>query len=85
MSPGSRSPWGGPLSEPPVAGEGERDLVPSAAEVLRVVPLPEEHADVGSLVLQGANEVHEVSLDPATVAVLPVICDKCNLYHVTAL
>ena len=66
------------LLELPVAGEGKCDLVPPTTEVFRVVTLPEEHADVDSLILQGINEVHQVSLDPAAIAVLPVISDKCN-------
>jgi hypothetical protein len=72
---------GADLLELPVAGERECDLVPAAAEVLRVVALPEEHADVGPFILQGVDKVHEVGFDTATVAVLPVICDKCNLHH----
>ena len=73
------------LSELPVAGEREPNLVLPAAEVLRVVALPEEHADIGPLVLQGVDQVHDVSLAPATVAVLPVTCDKCSLQHVITL
>ena len=64
----------------PVAGEREYDFVPSAAEVLRVVTPPEEHGDIGPFVLQSVDKVHEVGFDTATVAVLPVICDKCNLH-----
>jgi hypothetical protein len=67
--------------KPPVPGKGEPNLVFPTAEVLRVVALPEEHADVGPFILQGVDKVHEVGFDTATVAVLPVICDKCNLHH----
>ncbi len=69
------------LSELPIAGKGEPNLVLPAAEVLRVVALPEEHADVAPFVLQGVDKVDQVGLDPAAVAVLPVICDKCNFHH----
>lgn len=72
---------GADLLELPVAGERECDLVLPAAEVLRIIPLPEEHADIGSFVLQGANEVHQVGLDTAAVAVLPVICNKRNFHR----
>lgn len=50
--------FGADLSELPVAGEGECDLVLSSAEMLRVITLPEEHADIVSIVLQGVNKVH---------------------------
>ena len=80
MFPRRGSSWRN-LLKPPVPGKGEPHLVLPAAEVLRVVALPEEHADVGSLSLQGVDKVDQVGLDPAAVAVLPVICDKCNFHH----
>ena len=80
MFPRRGSPWKN-LLKPPVAGERERDLVFPTAEVLRVVALPEEHADIGSLILEGVDKVHKVGVDTATVAVLPVVCSKCNLHH----
>jgi hypothetical protein len=41
----------------PVKGEEERDLAPPA-EMLRVTTLPKEHAEIGSFILQGVEEVH---------------------------
>ena len=79
MFPRRGSPWKN-LLKPPVAGKGESNLVLPPAEVLRVVALPEEHADVGSLILEGVDKVDQIGLDPAAIAVLLVICDKCNLH-----
>lgn len=68
MFPRRGSPWKNHL-KPPVAGDGEPNLVLTTAEVLWVVPLSEEHADVGPFILQSIDKVHQAGLDSIAVAV----------------
>jgi hypothetical protein len=46
---------------------------------LWVVALLEEDTELAPLILQGVERFTK-GLDPATVAALPVVCDKCNHY-----
>ena len=70
------------LSELPVAGEGEPNFVLPAAVLLGVIALPEEHVDIGALVLQGVDEVHHVGFNTAAIAIFPVVCYKCNPHSI---